>query len=88
MSALAEVLRGAGPWALAVGIALYAAWLFGVSGRVISRDRHREIIELYQKQAERDQETIKALNAQVSELMEHSRLAVQTWQAIREGGQS
>lgn len=82
MTQLAGALVGAGPWALALGIALLGAWLV-VSGRFIPRERHREVIELYETQATRQQATIDTLNRHVAELMEHSRLAASTWESIR-----
>lgn len=87
MTQVAGVLVAAGPWALALGLVLFGGWLV-VTGKFIPWARHREVIELYEKQAERQQATIDTLNRHVAELMEHSRLAAQTWESIRrEAGQ-
>lgn len=79
---LAGVLAAAGPWALALAVVLFVGWLV-VSGKVIPAARHREVIDLYEKQADRYERALAARDAQVAELMEHSRLSVQAWEALR-----
>lgn len=79
---IAGALGAAGPWALAIGTWAGVAWLV-VDRRVVPRSHHRELIELYEKRAMQDAATITELRAQVGELLEHSRLAVQTWEALK-----
>jgi hypothetical protein len=76
------LLATAGPWALAVATWAGVAWLI-IDRRVVPRSHHRELIELYEKRATQDAATITELRAQVGELLEHSRLAVQTWEALK-----
>lgn len=79
---IASVVGSAGPWALAIGTWAGVAWLV-VDRRVVPRSHHRELIELYEKRAAQDAATITELRSQVGELLEHSRLAVQTWEALK-----
>lgn len=81
-SAVGGSLLAAGPWALALGSWGFVAWLV-VSGKFIPLARHREVIELYEKQASRDAAALAARDAQVAELLAHSRLAAQTWESLR-----
>lgn len=81
-SAVGGALLAAGPWAIAVGSWGFVAWLV-VSGKFIPQARHREVIALYEKMAERDAAALAARDAQVAELMSHSRLAAQTWESLR-----
>jgi hypothetical protein len=83
MGVVAGVIAAAGPWALALGVVLAGGWLV-VSGKLIPAARHREVIDLYAKQADRLQAALDTRDAQLTEAMEHSRLAVQTWDSIRQ----
>jgi hypothetical protein len=87
VSAVAGVLAGAGPWALAVGSWAFIAWLV-VSGRVVPRARHQEVIDYYRQAAERDAAAISTRDAQVTELLSHSRLAAQAWDSLKREAES
>lgn len=82
VSAAAGVLVTAGPWALALASWAFITWLV-VSDRLIPRERHREVIAYYRQAAERDAATIATQGAQVAELLAHSRLAAQAWEALK-----
>jgi hypothetical protein len=82
VSTVAGALAGAGPWALAVGSWAFIAWLV-VSGRVVPRARHEEVIAYYRQAAERDAASLAARDAQVTELLSHSRLAAQAWDSLK-----
>lgn len=79
---IASALGALGPWALAVGSWLGVGWLV-VDGRLVPLRRHRELIALYEKRAEQDAAALTESRRQVGELLEHSRFAAQTWEALR-----
>lgn len=87
MTQVAAVLAAAGPWALAIGIIAAAGWLIA-AGKLIPEARHRELIALYEKRAEQDERTINAQAAQIAELRDTTRLAAQTWEALRQEAKS
>lgn len=87
MAQVGAVLEAAGPWALAIGLVLAAGWLIA-AGKLIPEPRHRELIALYEKRAEQDERTINAQAAQIAELRDTTRLAAQTFEALRQEAKS
>lgn len=87
IAALGGTLATAGPWALAVASWGFITWLV-VSDRLVPRARHAEVIAYYRQAAERDAATIATQGAQVAELLAHSRLAAQAWEALKREAES
>lgn len=79
---IAGALGAVGPWALAIGTWMAVGWMVA-DGRLVPERRHRELIALYEKRAEQDAAALTESRRQVGELLEHSRFAAQTWEALK-----